>query len=149
MLCRHPTRPGQGGCRIERCRRIKTVVLCDSPRLVGRFELLNYPLGRLNVSTRYLIVSRRPIRRRFPLSDLVAYCSCAVVAIRSDWLAFHVRALAAARTALPLPRSLRRKLTPAAATRTQIALTVSRLSHASPRAQKREMTHLLQIYVVS
>ena len=61
-------------------------------------------------------------------------CSRAVVAIGFDWLAFYVSALAAARTALLLPGSLRGEFSSAGATCTQTALTVSRLSHASPRA---------------
>jgi len=82
-------------------------------------------------------------------SPMVQRCSRAVVAIGSDRLAFNVSALTAARTALPLPRPLRGKLASAGATCTQPALTVSRLSHASPHALREEMTHLPPLYVLS
>src|ERR1700674_1634521 len=60
--------------------------------------------------------------------------SRAVIASSSDWLAFQVSTLPAARAALPLPGPSRRKLASASATCTQTVLTISRLSHASPRA---------------
>jgi len=75
--------------------------------------------------------------------------SRAIVAISSNWLAFHISALATARTALRLPGSFRRKLASARSTCTQTALTVSRLCHASPHTLNGAMTHLLPIHVLS
>jgi hypothetical protein len=75
-------------------------------------------------------------------SDCYTLYSRAVVAIGSDWLAFHVGALSTARTALLLPGPLQPKFPTAAATDARRALTISSPFHASPPALRDGMTHL-------
>jgi hypothetical protein len=122
---------------------------CRSPRsdavLMSLILLKTSWIARANDHFRF----RWSFLDRKPALAQTTSCSRAVVAIGSDWLAFNVSSLAAARTALPLPGPFRGKFASAAATWTETALTTSRQPHASPHALRGEMTHLLPLYVLS